>query len=107
MVLHDGPPELGVRPSANVLLRSLAAVDGSRRVLTVVMTGMGEDGLAGLRALRPRRPYCLTQTEASCAVYGMPRAVELAGLADEAVPLERLAARLAAVARGTVPLPTT
>ncbi|MCB1183414.1 response regulator [bacterium] len=107
VVLHDGPPELGVRPSANVLLRSLAAVDGSRRVLTVVMTGMGEDGLAGLRALRPRRPYCLTQTEASCAVYGMPRAVELAGLADEAVPLERLAARLAAVARGTVPLPTS
>jgi two-component system chemotaxis response regulator CheB len=77
----------------DVLFRSLAAhLDGN--ILAVVMTGMGNDGLEGVRALKRRGCVCLTQGEASCVVYGMPLAVDEAGLSDEQVPLDRLAGRI-------------
>lgn len=95
----DAPPVNSVRPSADPLFRSAAsAYDGT--LLAVVMTGMGADGLAGVRALKQGHCYCLTQTAETCAVYGMPRCVDDAGLADERVPLERLAQRIAALVAG-------
>ncbi|MEW6489661.1 MAG: CheB methylesterase domain-containing protein [Thermodesulfobacteriota bacterium] len=95
----DAPAENSVRPSADPLFRSAAsAYDGT--VLAVVMTGMGADGLAGVRALKKGHCYCLTQTAETCAVYGMPRCVDDAGLADERVPLGRLAQRIAALVAG-------
>lgn len=96
--LNDDPPEQSVRPAADVLLRSLARIGGTQRVLAAVMTGMGEDGLAGIRQVKAAGGWCLTQGEASCVVYGMPRAVDLAGLSDESVALDDLAARLSALA---------
>jgi two-component system chemotaxis response regulator CheB len=91
--LNDNPPEHSCRPSVDVLFRSLAAhLDGN--LLAVVMTGMGNDGLDGVRAMKRRGCACLTQSEATCVVYGMPQAVDEAGLADEQVPLDRLAARI-------------
>jgi two-component system chemotaxis response regulator CheB len=91
--LNDAPPENSCRPSVDVLFRSLAAhLEGN--ILAVVMTGMGNDGLEGVRALKRRGCACLTQSEASCVVYGMPLAVDEAGLSDEQVALERLAARI-------------
>jgi two-component system chemotaxis response regulator CheB len=78
------------QPSVDALLASGAAVLGER-VLGVVMTGMGEDGLRGARALAGVGAKVLAQAEASCVVYGMPRAVVEAGLADQVVELERLA----------------
>lgn len=96
--LNDDPPEQSVRPAADVLFRSLARVGGTQRVLAAVMTGMGEDGLAGVRLLKAAGGWCLTQTEASCVVYGMPRAVDVAGLSDESVALDDIAGRLAALA---------
>ena len=96
--LDDSPPECNVRPSANVLFRSLAACTGEKRaVLAVVLTGMGEDGRDGLAVLKRGRCHCLAQDERSCVVYGMPRAVVEAGLADEVLPLERLGERLVAL----------
>ncbi|MBM4129463.1 chemotaxis-specific protein-glutamate methyltransferase CheB [bacterium] len=98
--LNDDPPEQSVRPAADVLFRSLARIGGTQRVLAVVMTGMGEDGLAGTRLLKAAGGWCLTQSEATCVVYGMPRAVVAAGLSDEAVALEDLAGRLTGLAAG-------
>jgi two-component system chemotaxis response regulator CheB len=100
VVLDDGPPEQSCRPSANVLFRSVAtAYEG--RVLAVVMTGMGADGCEGVRVIKQHGGYCLTQSEDTCVVYGMPMAVDEAGLSDERVPLDRLAYRIASlVARG-------
>jgi len=91
--INDQPPVNSCRPSVDVLFRSLASqYDGN--MLAVVMTGMGSDGCEGVRAMKRRGCLCLTQTEASCVVYGMPLAVDEAHLSDERVPLERLAARI-------------
>ena len=96
--LNDDPPEQSVRPAADVLFRSLARLGAGSRVLAAVLTGMGEDGLAGVRLLKANGCWCLTQSEATCVVYGMPRAVDAAGLSDESAPLEEIAARLAVLA---------
>jgi len=55
---------------------------------------MGTDGCEGVRAMKRRGCVCLTQSEASCIVYGMPLTVDEAGLSDEQVPLDRLADRI-------------
>jgi two-component system chemotaxis response regulator CheB len=82
----------------DVLFRSVAAqFDG--HILAVVMTGMGSDGCEGVRAMKRRGCLCLTQSEASCIVYGMPLAVDEAHLSDEQVPLDRLAARIVHLVR--------
>jgi two-component system chemotaxis response regulator CheB len=59
--------------------------------LGVIMTGMGSDGLKGLTKLKSKGGYIIAQDEKSCIVYGMPRAVVEAGIADEIVPLEKIA----------------
>ena len=95
--LNDQPPEHSCRPSVDVLFRSLAAqCEGN--LMAVVMTGMGSDGCEGVRAMKRRGCLCLTQSEASCVVYGMPLAVDEAGLSDEQVPLDRLADRIVQLA---------
>ena len=96
--LNDDPPENSCRPSVDVLFRSVGATYG-RNVLAVVMTGMGEDGMRGVKALKERGCYCITQDAASCTIYGMPRAVDQAGLSDESVPLRHIASRIAHLVR--------
>ncbi len=91
--LNDNPPENSCRPSVDVLFRSVAThFEG--RTLAVIMTGMGSDGLEGVRALKRKGAYVLTQSEETCVVYGMPMAVDEAGLSDESLPLLRLAPRI-------------
>lgn len=97
--LSMAPPENSCRPAADVLFRSVAEVYGSRGVLAVVMTGMGHDGTVGVEALKQRRCYCITESEESCAVYGMPQSVDEAGLSDESAPLDSLAHRIDELAR--------
>jgi two-component system chemotaxis response regulator CheB len=87
--LSQGPPENHCRPSANVLFRSVAAVY-RRRVLGVVLTGMGSDGLAGCRILRNAGSLVLAQDEATSTVWGMPGAVAAAGLANRVLPLSAI-----------------
>ncbi len=94
-VLSPEPAALLHRPAADELFRSAAEVYG-RGVVALVMTGMGKDGLAGARHVRERGGHVLAQDEASCVVYGMPRAVAEAGLAEAAVPLDALAETLTA-----------
>jgi two-component system chemotaxis response regulator CheB len=91
--LNENAAENSCRPSVDVLFRSMAAhFEGN--VLAVVMTGMGSDGCEGVRALKRKGCHCLTQSEDTCVVYGMPMAVDEAGLSDERVPLPRLAPRI-------------
>lgn len=87
--LDRGPPLQGFRPSCDALLRSVAESFG-RRTVGVILTGMGKDGAAGLRAIRDRGGRTIAQDEASCVVYGMPKeAVEL-GAAQEILPLDKI-----------------
>lgn len=75
------------RPAVDVLFHSAAETFGGR-VLGVVMTGMGNDGLAGAAHIKARGGRIVTETEASCVVYGMPRCVDEAGLSDRRASLE-------------------
>ena len=88
--LNQNPLENSCRPSADPLFRSAAAIHGSR-CLGVVMTGMGQDGLKGSEVLFAAGATILVQDEASSVVWGMPKLVAQAGLAEEQVPLERMA----------------
>jgi len=78
------------RPSVNVLFRSAAEVYGER-ILGVIMTGMGSDGLEGVAWIKSKGGSVITEAEESCVIYGMPRSVAEAGLSDAAVPLPRMA----------------
>jgi two-component system chemotaxis response regulator CheB len=78
------------KPSATVLMESTGKVIGPRAV-GVIMTGMGSDGCDGVKVLKQKGGYVIAQDEASCVVYGMPKAIADAGLADEIVPLDKIA----------------
>lgn len=97
--LHDGPPVKSCRPAADVLFQAVAEYFAGP-VLAVVMTGMGEDGTDGVRRLKQKSCYCLSQSRESCTVYGMPKSVDEAGLSDESVSLQELANRITALVRG-------
>jgi two-component system chemotaxis response regulator CheB len=77
------------RPSVDVMFESAAEVYGER-VLGLVMTGMGDDGLAGAAWIKARNGSVLTESEETCIVYGMPRSVVEAGLSDQSIPLDGL-----------------
>lgn len=84
------PPDTQHRPSVDVLFRSAADVFGSR-VLGVVMTGMGSDGLLGAAHIQANGGRIITEAESSCVVYGMPRAVAEAGLGSRVATLDEMA----------------
>jgi two-component system chemotaxis response regulator CheB len=84
----------GVCPRADLTISDAARVYG-RRVVLAVLTGMGRDGLAGAEDVRRAGGRVLVEDESTCTVYGMPRAVEQAGLAHSVVPLPEMAAELA------------
>jgi len=94
--LTDTAPVNSCRPSVDVLFQSVEEIYGSR-VLTVILTGMGCDGAAGVAALRAKGAYSLVQDEATSVVWGMPGAVAQAGNADETLPLPAIASRIAQV----------
>ncbi len=88
ILLNSSPPVNSVRPSADVLFESVAE-SYKGQILAVVLTGMGEDGKKGVTAMKSKRCFCISQTAETCVVYGMPRAVDEAGLSDESLdPLD-------------------
>jgi two-component system, chemotaxis family, protein-glutamate methylesterase/glutaminase len=93
--LSDEAPLGGLRPRADFLIEDAAAKWGDRLTL-VVLTGMGNDGLRGAKEVRRRGGRILVEAERTCTVYGMPRAIVEAGLADEVLPLDEMAAAIAA-----------
>jgi len=93
-VLDINPAGSPHRPAVDVLFESAAQLGAGGSGLTplgVVLTGMGDDGTRGSRAIHAAGGQILTQSEASCVVYGMPRCVKEAGLSAQSVPIELMA----------------
>jgi len=89
----DGPLVNRHRPSVDVLFRSVARCAGAN-ALGVIMTGMGDDGAAGLLEMRQAGAYTLAQDEASCVVFGMPKEAIRRGGVERSVPLGEVAREL-------------
>ena len=92
-VLSDEPRVNGHRPSVDVLFHSVAAEFGEKSI-GVLMTGMGEDGAAGLGEIKRAGGFTIAQSEDSCVVFGMPKAAIERGHAMRIVPLEAMAAAI-------------
>jgi two-component system, chemotaxis family, protein-glutamate methylesterase/glutaminase len=88
--ITDDPPENSCRPAVDYLFRSVAHAYGAN-VLGVIMTGMGNDGTLGCRLLKRNGATVLTQDQASCVVYGMPKQPADEKLSDVVAPLNRIA----------------
>jgi two-component system chemotaxis response regulator CheB len=87
----DEPPREGVKPCANYMYESLQNSD-YEHITCAVLTGMGADGTKGIANLgKNKKTYVIAQNQETCAVYGMPRSVVNANLADEVVPLQKMA----------------
>jgi two-component system chemotaxis response regulator CheB len=91
--LTDDPPENGCKPAVDYLFRS-AALQFPGRSVAAILTGMGNDGTAGLRMLKRGGCCSIAQDEASCVVFGMPKEAIAAGLIDTVAPLDRIAAAI-------------
>lgn len=98
VTLDQGPQVQYVRPAVDVLFASAAQIYGGR-VLAVVLTGMGQDGLEGVRALSAKGARIVVQDEATSVVWGMPGAVAQAGLAHEILPLSKVAGHITSLVR--------
>ena len=97
--LTQDPPENFCRPSVDPMLRSATeACQG--RVLVAMLTGMGQDGLAGTRRVMEAGGSAIAQDEATSVVWGMPGAVANAGLCHAVLPLPRIAQKLLDMLRG-------
>ena len=84
----DQPTREGVKPCANYMYESLRSSNYDE-ITCVVLTGMGADGTAGIKALaQTDNIYTISQSAETCVVYGMPKAIYEAGLVNEVVPLE-------------------
>lgn len=109
IALVDGPPRNGHRPAVDPLFES--ALPWAAGVSAALLTGMGNDGAAGLSALRAAGAHTIAQDQASSIVWGMPRAAVEAGAASEVLPLDRIGtallsrrgARKAGFSRGLAP----
>ena len=89
LILHigeDAPIPTLYHPSVDVMFLSLAKEVG-KGTLGVVMTGMGNDGAKGMKELKRLEGFAIAEAEETCVVYGMPRSIVEAGLADRVVPL--------------------
>lgn len=101
---NQAPPENSCRPAVDVLFRSVAEIYGGS-VLSVILTGMGSDGLRGCEAIHAAGGRIFVQDEASSVVWGMPGAVANAGIADKVLPLDEISeevCRYVEISRGRV-----
>jgi len=100
VAVADGPPVNRHKPSVDVLFRSGAECAG-RDALAIILTGMGDDGARGMKALHDRGARTVAQDEETCIVFGMPMEAIKLGAVDDVMPLSQVAgAILAFDARG-------
>lgn len=97
--ISEGPQVNSCRPAVDVLFRSLSKIP-SLNILSVILTGMGRDGVAGIASMKINRCYSIVQSEESCVVYGMPRMVIEEGLADEIIDLDLIPQRISNIMKG-------
>lgn len=90
VVVTEEPADALYKPSANVLISSVATAVG-KRGLGVILTGMGNDGCEGVRDLKGKGGRALAQSDSTCVVYGMPKAIVDEDLADEIIDLDDMA----------------
>ncbi len=91
--LKVGEPINGHRPSVDAMFHAIAAAAG-RHAVGVILTGMGRDGAEGLLAMRRAGAVTLGQDEATCVIYGMPKAAFEIGATEKQIPLSRIAAEI-------------
>lgn len=89
IIISDRPKETLHKPSVDVMISSAADIY-KRNLMSVIMTGMGKDGLEGVKRVKQYGGYSLAQDEASCIIYGMPKAIVDNNLADRILSLERI-----------------
>ena len=89
IVLGQDPPVGNHRPAVNVMYDSVAPI--GKNLVAVIMTGMGCDGCEGMKKIKAQGGYSIAQDESTSVVYGMPKAVVDAGLADEVRPVQYIA----------------
>jgi two-component system, chemotaxis family, response regulator WspF len=87
---YTDSPQLSYQPSIDVMFES-ALLHGPRRILGIILTGMGRDGSMGLKKLQIAGHHTIAQDEATSAIYGMPRAAAQLGAAREILPLSKIA----------------
>jgi two-component system, chemotaxis family, protein-glutamate methylesterase/glutaminase len=87
--VKDGPLVTRHRPSVNVLFRSVATAAG-KNAIGIIMTGMGNDGAAGMKELHETGALTIAQNEESCVVYGMPKEAVKAGGVDAEIALDQI-----------------
>ncbi|MDE2395685.1 MAG: chemotaxis protein CheB, partial [Burkholderiales bacterium] len=92
-VVADGPPVNRHKPSVDVLFRSAAECAG-RDALAIILTGMGDDGARGMKAMHERGARTIAQDEESCVVFGMPKEAIRMGGVDEVMALDRVASAI-------------
>jgi two-component system chemotaxis response regulator CheB len=90
MTVVDGPPVNRHKPSVDVLFRSAAECAG-RDALGIILTGMGDDGARGMKAMHDGGARCIAQNEETCVVFGMPKEAIKLQAVDEILPLEQMA----------------
>lgn len=90
LTLSQDPPVHGVRPAVDVTLLSVAQ-NYQGGVVVAILTGMGSDGAAGVRALHAKGAYTIAEDESTCVVFGMPRAAIQTGCVQRVVPLHQVA----------------
>jgi two-component system chemotaxis response regulator CheB len=93
MHLNEDPPENSCRPSVDVLFRTAAQVYG-KNLLSVVLTGMGSDGLKGAQEILLNGGAVIAQDQETSVVWGMPGAIVEANLAEKILPLDKIADEL-------------
>ena len=100
IVLDDGPKLNFCRPAVDPMFQSLAELYGNG-VVSVMLTGMGQDGLIGAKAITENGGVCIAQDYDSSVVWGMPGAVAKAGVCYAVLPLKRMATKLQRLMQGT------
>jgi two-component system chemotaxis response regulator CheB len=91
--VNDDPPENHCQPSVDYLFRSISKVYG-KHALGVIMTGMGSDGVLGLRLMKRLGAQVIAQDKQTCVVFGMPGEAINAGVVDRVVPLNHIATEI-------------
>lgn len=90
LIVTPEPKTALYKPSVNILFESVAKEFG-KKTLGIILTGMGSDGVIGAKILKDKGAYLIAQNEESCVVYGMPKALVDAGLADQIVDIDQVA----------------